>query len=355
MNRIVDFFKSSMVKGGVQTVFDELEKALPNTKMLCAFDVAKMSGYGTTVNAYNFFELESSYMIDAYLNLYEKIFEPSFIIRNSIVGTFHKPKTKQVCVLQDNNITGPNAIYKEGLYNIISYLKFRRSYLYLQKNTIDNSDVTVAVSNNIAKDYERELNTKIKVIHNSIDTDIFRPLNKALLRKRYGIPEGKPVGVTVQKYHPIKGWHIMTHLINTYPDIHWIVVFAQKITHKKMKAKNATLFYELDKKQMSEIYNLADFSIQPSACESFNLCSAEAMACDIPAITSNTGFAADLGKIGKTRFGYVVDRWNDPGKYSEAIQAVLSDGKNFRPRDVVKEHFDKKEWTRKWQKLVKSL
>lgn len=354
MNRVVDFFKSSMVKGGVQTVFDELAAMLPRTRVLSVFDVAKMSGYGQSISDYNFFELEASYILDAYLNLYERIFEPDFIVRNSIVGTFHKPKTKQVCVLQDNNITGPNNIYKEGLYNIISYLKFRRSYLYLQKCTVDNSDAVVAVSRSIARDYDREFKIKCRVIHNGVDTKLFRPMDKNALKKKYMVPEGKPVGVSIQKYHPIKGWHVMTNLINTHPDIHWVVVFAQRFSHKKPKAKNATLLYELERSQMPEIYNLADFSIQPSACESFNLASNEAMACGIPAITSNTGFAQDLGKVGKTKFGYVVDRWNDPTKYSEAIYDVLnSDG--FRPRAVVEEHFNKEDWRKKWLKLIKNL
>jgi len=355
MNRIVDFFKSSDVKGGVQSVFDDLAEALPNTKILSAFDVAKMSGYGMKVTDYNFFELETSYMLDAYLKLYEMIFEPDFIIRNSIVGTFYRPKSKQVCVLQDNNITGPNTIYKNSMYNIISYLKFRRSYLYLQERTIKNSDVTVAVSRDIARDYERELGVKAKVIHNGIDTNIFRPMDKEKLRKKYNVPSDRPVGVSIQKYHPIKGWHIMTNLINTYPDIYWIIVFVQRFSHKKPVAKNVKLLYELDRKQMPEIYNMADFSLQPSACESFNLCSVEAMSCGIPAITNNTGFAADLGKVGRTNFGYVLDQWNEPIKYSNAIYNVLKSGKKFRPRSVVKDNFDKKDWEKKWLKLIKSL
>lgn len=354
MNRIVDFYKLSELLGGVQTVFYELSKILPKTTTLSFFDVAKVLRADMNPQNYPFFELDVSYLIDHYLKEYEKIFKPDFIIRNSIVGTFHKPNAKQICVIQDNNISGPDILRESRLYSLVSYLKFRKSYAYLQKTTIDNSDVCVAVSKNIARDYEKEFSIKPKVIYNGVDTDFFKPMDKEKLREKYGIPKDKPVGISVQKYHPIKGWHIMAELIKNNPNIYWVIVFTQMFNHNKVKAKNVKLFYRLTKEQMAEIYNTADFSIQPSACESFNLCTAEAMSCGIPAIVSKTGFVNDLGKVELTKFGFVVDDWNKTDRYAEAIYTVLNITK-FKPREVITENFNKEIWRRKWQKLIKNL
>jgi len=180
-------------------------------------------------------------------------------------------------------------------------------------------------------------------------------MNKEKLREKYGIPKDKTVAVTVQKFHPIKGWHIIAYLIKNYPDIFWIVVFTVKIEERsRVRSKNVKIFYKLPREQMVEIYNLADFSIQPSACESFNLCTAEAMSCNIPSIVSNTGFINDLGKIGLTKYGYVVDEWNNTAKYIEAIDMILNKSK-FKPRDIIVEKFNQDIWRRKWQRLVKKL
>ena len=105
---------------------------------------------------------------------------------------------------------------------------------------------------------------------------------------------------------------------------------------------------------MAEIYNRADFSIQPSAYESFNLCTAEAMSCGVPSIVSNTGFINDLGKTGLTKYGFVVERWDDPTKYMEAIKEVQGQNK-FNPRSIIVEKFNKDIWGEKWQRLIKSL
>ncbi|MHA1852571.1 MAG: glycosyltransferase family 4 protein [Candidatus Heimdallarchaeaceae archaeon] len=354
MNRIIDFYKLSETLGGVQTMFDELSKILPRTKPLSFFDVAKAFRAEIDPYKYTFFELDISYLIDMYLKVYERIFKPDFIIKNSTVGTFFKINAKQICVLQDNNIRGPKILYDNNLYDVMSYIKFRKSYVYLQKTTIENSDVCVAVSKNIANDYRKEFGVKPKVIYNGIDTDLFKPMNREKLREKYGIPKDKQVGISIQKYHPIKGWHIVAELIKTFPEIYWVIVFTQKFEHNKIKAKNVKLFYNLSRKQMAEIYNTANFSIQPSACESFNLCTAEAMSCGIPVIVSNTGFINDLGKTGLTKYGFVVDEWNEIKKYEEAIYTILNVDR-FKPRKVIVDKFNKEIWRRKWQNLIKKI
>ena len=353
MNRIVDFYKTPEILGGVQTMLDELAKILPNTKQMSFLDVAKAFSIEYDPYKYNFFELETSYVIDKYLEMYEKVFKPDFIIKNSTVGTFTKPKSKRVCIIQDNNISGPEIIYRSRLFNMVSYLKFRRSYTYLQKTTIENSDVCVAVSKNIAKDYGKEFGITPKVIYNGIDTKLFRPMEKARLREKYGVPKDVPVGISVQKYHPIKGYHIMSELIKNHPDIYWIIVFTQRFDHSRVISKNVKLFYRLKREQMAEMYNLADFSVQPSACESFNLCTAEAMSCGVPVIVSNTGFINDLGKTGLTKYGYVVDDWNKPNKYAEAVYILLNTNK-FIPRRVIVDKFNIDIWRRKWQRLIRN-
>ena len=64
---------------------------------------------------------------------------------------------------------------------------------------------------------------------------------------------------------------------------------------------------------------LRDFLIFPSRYESVGYTALESMACDVPAITSNTGIFEDMdgSEAGKVVDGYL------PESYSNAIDEIL--------------------------------
>jgi N-acetyl-alpha-D-glucosaminyl L-malate synthase BshA len=70
---------------------------------------------------------------------------------------------------------------------------------------------------------------------------------------------------------------------------------------------------------VEEILSIADLFILPSETESFGLAALEAMACQVPVISTNTGGLPELNVQGKTGFMSNVGDVNDMAKNSIAI------------------------------------
>ena len=285
------------------------------------------------------------YVIDKYLKQYEDLFKPNLIIKNSGVGGFVKLKTPQIVVFQDPFYS----IIKKSIENGIFFnLEHYSACIELQRMTAQNAK-TVAVSNFMKKDME-ECGIKCdKVIEEGIDIEKFKPLNKKELRKKYGIPLNKKVGIAVTKFTPPKGWDILAKLINKFPDIHWIVVLTSKVGSKP-KLKNVSLFEGVAPELMFELYNASDFYISTSLVESFNLSACESLACNLPIITYRTGIFWDWFD---SKIGYRVDKWNVE-EFGKAVEKIKnSDFKEFSPREsLIKRGLTKEVMEKNWQKFV---
>ena len=107
----VDYFGKELT-GGVQTILNNFNHISNNIKVISTDIVSGRYPY-KPVNSFHMF---ASSIIDDYLKGYERFCSPDLIIKNSIVGTFHKPQVPMVSILQDNNITGPDILFKNGFY-----------------------------------------------------------------------------------------------------------------------------------------------------------------------------------------------------------------------------------------------
>ena len=358
MKFTIDYYKSKEVIGGVQSFFDLYKKIYPDFKTLSYVDAIYPILCGVTKPSnFHMFEIETSGIIQDYINKYEKIFDLDVIVKNSIVGTLEKHKTPMISVIQDNNLLGPYKLYRHGFYNYYSYNVYARIFPFLQKSTIMNSDVVVSTSEHVKDCYDKKFGIDSEIIPNGIDTNIFKPLpNKDKLKEKYGIPKDKKVAISVTGFLQIKGWHILQKLINEYQDIFWIIVLKHK--SERPRLKNVKILNQIPKEQLVELYNCSDFFVLPSAMETCNLAGLEAIASGLPIIVTNAGYF--WNKNLENGFEYMdvgirVENWNHE-TYKNALDDFLERDEKLNIKNFIsKNKIDMESWKTSWKGIINKL
>jgi len=328
--------------GGQESYFSELSEIL-NAKIISHRIAENVINYNLFDDAFRI--TYQGYVIDKYLEKYEKLFKPDLIIKNSAIGGFINLKTPKIILFQDPFYS----IFKMMIANK-AFSNISEHYLacmHLQQWTAKQGK-TVAVSNFMKKDME-DCGIKCdKVIEEGIDVEKFKPLNKEALKKAHNIPLDKKIGIAVTKFTSVKGWDILVKLINKFKDIHWIVVFTSEIGSKP-KLKNVSLAEKVSPELMPLFYNCADFFINTSPIESFGLSACEAASCNLPIITYKTGFAWDWWD---PRLGIRVDKWD----YKSFEKAVKKISRDYEPRKAIIERgFTKKRMAKDWKKFIEKI
>lgn len=133
----------------------------------------------------------------------------------------------------------------------------------------------------------------IRVIHNSVDTSTFRPLNKIDARTKLGIPRDAFLIFlgSATFSNPYKGINLAFKAISAL----------QKPIHVLLTGRNAhsahlpsgpvyhSLEYTADRTELARRYSACDVTIFPSLAENFPLMLLESMACGTPAVAFSTG------------------------------------------------------------------
>jgi N-acetyl-alpha-D-glucosaminyl L-malate synthase BshA len=180
--------------------------------------------------------------------------------------------------------------------------------------SINESDGVTAVSDQLKQETLNTFNIKkdIKVMHNFIDFNRFRKTNKDHFKKAIA-PEGEKILVHISNFRKVK----------RVEDV--IAIFS--IVNKKVRSKLLLIGDGPERKTMEdlcrsyhlcedirflgkqeaveEILAIADLFILPSENESFGLAALEAMACEVPVISSNAGGIPEVNIDGVT--GYMCD------------------------------------------------
>lgn len=214
-----------------------------------------------------------------------------------------------------------------------------------------NIGTKVAVSNFMKEDMKLSNLFPNEIIPNPVDINFFKPLkNKKELRKKYKIPKDKKVGVWVGATDiPIKNIAMMVQLIEIFrEEIFWILVTKNEtfISNKKI----IKTIHNTNKTTMRDLYNCADFYILTSPVEGCNHTIFEAMACNLPAIVSPTGYFFNFWD---KRIGFKVIS-NDILAHIGAVK-IINNIKTDPRKFIIDNKLDLKNWGEKWKKLVKQL
>lgn len=130
----------------------------------------------------------------------------------------------------------------------------------------------------------------IKVIHNGINLDIFKPTINDDFRKEYNLINKFIILGVANIWNRKKGIHHFIELSNFLEEDEMIVLVG--LTEKQVKAlpKNIigiTLTNSI--KELAQIYSVADVFVNPTLEDNFPTTNIEALACGTPVFTFNSG------------------------------------------------------------------
>ena len=184
--------------------------------------------------------------------------------------------------------------------------------------SINNSDGVTAVSDSLKKDTLEFFNIKneIQVIHNFIDLSRFKKTDKDHFKKAIA-PNGEKILSHVSNFRKVKRVQDVLQIFNKVQK--QIPAKLLMIGDGPERQGLEQLCRELNvcsdvrflgkQDAIEELLAISDLFIMPSESESFGLAALEAMACEVPVVSSNaggipelnlhneTGFLADVGDV----------------------------------------------------------
>ena len=234
-----------------------------------------------------------------------------------IITTIHHPITSDLRI----------ALQSAETWKLRLLIKRWYSFLKMQKRVVKQLDNLVTVSHASRRDIATDFaiaETKLNIIHNGIDTSVFRPIPAIE-------PDEFNVMATASADVPLKGLDYLIRAIsilaNEIPELKLTVLGKLKEDGKTAKLirqlglENRIHFYSgLSSQEVAELYAKASCAVVPSIYEGFGLPAGEAMACGVPVITTNGGALPEVvGDAG------ITVQTRDHIALADAIRTLLGD------------------------------
>ncbi|MEO5572005.1 MAG: N-acetyl-alpha-D-glucosaminyl L-malate synthase BshA [Bacteroidia bacterium] len=176
---------------------------------------------------------------------------------------------------------------------------------------INHSDGITTVSDSLRKDTYANFNItkKIEVIPNFIDLKRFSKKAKDHFKKAIA-PFGERIIVHTSNFRPVKRVqdviHVFEKIIQEIPSKLLLIGDGPERTAIEKLARETKVCEQIrflgKQEAIEEILSVTDLFIMPSESESFGLAALEAMACQVPVISTNTGGMPELNVHGVTGF-----------------------------------------------------
>lgn len=206
------------------------------------------------------------------------------------------------------------------------------SYLPVVTFAINHSDGVTAVSDSLKQDtYNNfKISKDIEVIPNFIDLKRFSKKAKDHFRKAIA-PNGERLIVHTSNFRKVKRVQDVVHVFNKLkdevPSKLLLIGDGPERHNTEQLCRDLNLCDDirfLGKQEMiEEILSICDLFIMPSETESFGLAALEAMACQVPLISSNAGGMPELSIQGVTGFMSNVGDVDDMAK--NAVKILKND------------------------------
>jgi N-acetyl-alpha-D-glucosaminyl L-malate synthase BshA len=177
--------------------------------------------------------------------------------------------------------------------------------------SINESDGVTAVSKDLKIDTESafKVNKDIEVIYNFVDLTRFYKQEKEHF-KRFICPNNEKLLVHASNFRKVKR---IDDIIKTFAKIRkhipsklLMVGDGEERQNMELLSRDLGLSEDIrfigKLEAIEEVLSVADLFFMPSEKESFGLAALEAMACEVPVISSNTGGLAELNIHGVTGF-----------------------------------------------------
>lgn len=209
-----------------------------------------------------------------------------------------------------------------------------RSFAPVVEFTINHSDGVTAVSNQLKNETMDTFNIKneIKVIHNFIDFSRFRKTNKDHFRKAIA-PDGEKILVHISNFRKVKRVQDVIYVFEKVCKTvrAKLLLIGDGPERKNMEdlCRSLHLCDEIrflgKQEAVEELLAISDLFILPSENESFGLAALEAMACEVPVISSDAGGIPEVNIDGVT--GFMCEVGDIESMASRCIELLTDDKK----------------------------
>jgi N-acetyl-alpha-D-glucosaminyl L-malate synthase BshA len=231
--------------------------------------------------------------------------------------------------------------------------------------SINESDAITAVSRNLKEETYRSfpIEKEIEVITNFVDMKRFRHSDKNHFKKMLA-PNGERILAHVSNFRKVKR---VDDVIRVFEKVHEKMPCkllmigdgperpaAEELCRSLEICNDIRFLGKQD--QMDEILSITDLFILPSQYESFGLSALEAMACGVPAISTNAGGLPEINVNGVTGFLSDVGDIEDMAKNAHYILSDDARLKEFKEKALAHARtFDKDHIVPLYEELYESV
>jgi len=197
---------------------------------------------------------------------------------------------------------------------------------------INKSDGVTAVSNSLRDDTMSQFDIKkdIRVIYNFIDLERFRKANKDHFKKAIA-PDGEKILIHTSNFRKVKRVedviHIFKRVHDKIPSKLLLVGDGPERVNVERLCREMGICGDIrflgKQEAVEELLAIGDLFLMPSASESFGLAALEAMACQVPVISSNIGGLPEVNIDGQT--GFLSDVGNVDEMAANAIKILSNE------------------------------
>jgi N-acetyl-alpha-D-glucosaminyl L-malate synthase BshA len=201
-----------------------------------------------------------------------------------------------------------------------------RAFAPVVEFSINKSDGVTAVSQSLKRDTLElfHIERDIRVIYNFIDFDRFRKTNKEHFKKIIA-PEGERIIAHTSNFRKVKRVEDVIHIFHRVrqkvPSKLLMIGDGPERQHCEQLCRQLDLCDDVrflgKQDAIEELLAICDLFVIPSESESFGLAALEAMACEVPIISSNSGGLPEVNIHGVTGF------LSDPGNVAEMADHAI--------------------------------
>ncbi len=242
----------------------------------------------------------------------------------------------------------------------ITLVGLEPSFLSIMKFSIEQSDGVTAVSRFLKEKTltNYNINKDIEVIPNFIDVEKYKRDHASKFCARCA-PQGEKILMHTSNFRPVKRVADVVRIFNEVqkkipsvlvligdgPDRSSCEMLCRELgIEKKVKFLGKQI-------ELVPILSTADLFLMPSQSESFGLSALEAMACEVPVISSSvgglpelqvhgeTGFIAEIGDIDRMA-RYAIDLLSNPSKHKLFAAAARKRAVEFESSKIIP-HYEK--------------